>query len=140
MQLTRKQILSLNQAHRAFAQTEDPKQPWKLGPKVRYSLLRNTKALHSAVESIFAVQDALIREVSGGAETIAPNTPEMAEYQKRWIEFIDGKEELKLFVVDIEALRLDENNINLALLADLGPVIVEPADVVPAPQDVPANP
>ena len=123
MTLTRKQIPSLLDA--LMNLDGDPKAPFKYSPKVRYSLAKNLRILTTKFQDIEKVRLGLIRELAPGTFEIQKGTPEAVAFSQKWEEFESGEEPCNTLRFTLSDLNLDTNQIPIAALAKLGPLLIE---------------
>lgn len=101
--------------------------PYQFSGKVRWNLVKNTAFVKRISEDFSATRDKIINDVSGGTGRIEP-TDEAAikTLNDKIAEVFASEEDTKgLLVLPLEGLNLDTNQIPLAVLAALEPIIAE---------------
>jgi hypothetical protein len=106
----------------------------RMSPKVAYRILKYLKLIDAEYEIIEKQRVALIRElakVEDGADAkIDPNTPEMAEYVRRFSEILEVSSGLGQFSFSLNDVLADisedkNNSLSVQELALLEPFFVE---------------
>lgn len=112
----------------------DPKNPFKFTPKVRYSLAKNVRILTTQFKDIEKARLGMIRQLSPKTFQIEKNTPEAVEFSKQWEPFDAEEVEVNgVMRFTLAEMNLDVNDIPIAALAKLGPILIEDAEAASAP-------
>jgi hypothetical protein len=129
MILTRRQVISVLDAHLNLDGSAD--RPSKFAPKTRYALAKNIRLLTSRFEDLEKVKTGMIRELAPTTFKIEKDSPEAVAITKQWEAFQDADTEdfPNLMRFTLAELNLDVNDLPIVVLAKLGPVIIEDADV-----------
>lgn len=123
--LTRKQVLSVLDA---LLNLDGPQSaPFKYGAKTRYKLAKAVRLLSSRFEDMEKVRLGIIRELSPSTFSLPKDDPKNVEYTKRWEAFLDAEpEEIDgLGKFTLAELNLETNELPIAVLAKLGPVLID---------------
>lgn len=101
--------------------------PYQFSGKVRWNVAKNLSILKRVSENFASTRDALINEVSGGTGRIEPeNETAIKTLNDKIAEVFATEEDTKgLLTLPLEGLNLDTNQIPLAVLAALEPIIAE---------------
>lgn len=83
--------------------------PFKLTADILQWAVTSQGRLTALVRAHNANMAALARTVSSGTGTIKPGTPEMVSFQQQSEELLDSEKNVRLLVLPIEKLKLDEN-------------------------------
>jgi hypothetical protein len=124
MNLSRAQCIA---AVSAIDTITDAKNGYTLDHKVRYKLHRNFDFLIPVAKAVETTKMDLIAEIAPESKEIKPNTPQMTLFATKWREFMETEESFdKMFCVALyKDLRFDINAITPAVLADLGPILLD---------------
>lgn len=128
MILTRKQILRIFSAVNAL---QDTQRNYDFGHKTRYKMFKAHRILSGRVEDLEKARVALVREIAPRDLAIKPGTAEMNAFSDKWEAFLNETEEvngLAPFALNAE-LRFDINKIPVAVLCDLGDLLLDEAPV-----------
>lgn len=125
MELTRRQITELSQAHASLDGSKEG--TYKFSAKTRYSLAKNLRLLRGKAMDINKVQNDFIRErVPHGTEPPKSGTAEFEKLDKELTAFQEETESIPgLMKFPLADLQLDLNPIPVTVLCYLGPIIVE---------------
>ena len=101
--------------------------PYQFSGKVRWNIAKGLTALKRVSEDFTKARDAVINEVSGGTGRIEPeNETAIKTLNEKIADIFASQEDTKgLLSLPLEGLNLDVNQIPLAVLSALEPVIAE---------------
>lgn len=101
--------------------------PYQFSGKVRWGISKNLNVLKRVSEDFGKTRDALINEVSNGTGRIEPdNETAIKTLNDKVAEvFATGEETKGLLTLPLDGLNLDLNQIPVAVLAALEPIIAE---------------
>lgn len=101
--------------------------PYQFSGKVRWNLVKNAAFAKRISEDFSATRDKIINDVSGGTGRIEPeNEAAIKTMNDKIAEVFATEEDTKgLLALPLEGLNLDANQIPLAVLAALEPIISE---------------
>lgn len=123
--LSRKQVMSVLDA---LLNLDGPaNSPFKYGAKTRYKLAKAVRILSGRFEDLEKVRAGIIRELSPSTFQLSKDDPKNVEYTKRWEAFLDeAPEEVDgLGKFTLAELNLETNELPIAVLAKLGPILIE---------------
>jgi len=101
--------------------------PYQFSGKVRWNIAKALTTLKRVSEDFSTTRDKIINEVSGGTGRIEPeNETAIKALNDKIAEVFATEEDTKgLLALPLEGLNLDANQIPLAVLAALEPIIAE---------------
>jgi hypothetical protein len=101
--------------------------PYQFSGKVRWNLVKNAAFTKGISEDFSATRDKIINDVSGGTGRIEPeNEAAIKTLNDKIAEVFATEQDTKgLLALPLEGLNLDANQIPLAVLAALEPIISE---------------
>ena len=106
--------------------------PWKFGGLARLAMARNLKRLSDAKDTIETTKQGLAKELGLGAapnRTLAeePDQEAAGKFLAEWKTLMEAESEVVLTKIKVSDLRLDENQIPLAVLNGLDWLLTEDA-------------
>lgn len=126
MELSRHQILQITQALVSLSAEKEGRSVFKFPARATWALVRNARVFSRLSEDIEQVRACLIRDISPEAQRIEPGTPEHAEFSAKWLEFLLGTCDVEgVTVIGQDDLNLDDNQIPLAVLVALTPLVID---------------
>jgi len=125
MILTRRQVPSVLDALLNLEGTKE--RPSKFTPKVRYALAKNVRLLTARFEDLEKAKFGFIRQISPENFKIDNGTPESVRFTDQWEAFLaaDTEDFPNLMRFTLADLNLDVNELPIAVLAKLGPILIE---------------
>ena len=93
----------------------------KIGGATRMTIAKNVARLREIADAHQKTRDQVIREISGGKETVAQD--QMVEFNKQHAELLAAEHLVQIDTIKEEQLKLDSNPIPIAVLIAIQPIL-----------------